>query len=98
MSGDPSRAATMTSGSCLRMMPSAYAPLAIGAIPAESYPRYSSLERPSRMTGEALPLPTYPTMPHMKPVLYQNRFVGASRVARGEGDLAGGQGFESASG
>src|SRR6266480_1223458 len=39
------------------------------------------------MTGEALPEPTYPTMPHMKPVLYQNRFFCSSRAIGREGNL-----------
>src|SRR5207245_6195834 len=35
------------------------------AIPAESYPRYSSRRRPGRMKESASRWPTYPTIPHM---------------------------------
>jgi hypothetical protein len=35
------------------------------ASPAESYPRYSSLRRPSTRMGVAARGPTYPTIPHM---------------------------------
>ena len=35
------------------------------AMPVESYPRYSSLERPSRIMGAACLLPANPTIPHM---------------------------------
>src|ERR1044072_4423463 len=35
------------------------------AMPAESYPRYSSFLNPSRMTGTTCLFPTYPTIPHI---------------------------------
>ena len=35
------------------------------AIPAESYPLYSSLESPSKITGAACLSPIYPTIPHI---------------------------------
>src|SRR5208337_494709 len=34
------------------------------AIPNESYPRYSSFFKPSRIRGAACRLPMYPTIPH----------------------------------
>jgi len=34
------------------------------AIPNESYPRYSSLFKPSIRTGAALAVPLYPKIPH----------------------------------
>src|SRR5581483_10997085 len=54
----------------LRSLPSARrtwspSPLPATAMPAESYPRYSSRLSPSRMTGTTRFLPTYPTMPHI---------------------------------
>src|ERR1035437_4929097 len=60
----------MTS-SRLRSLPSARrscspSPSPATAIPAESYPRYSSRRKPSMMIGTTLFLPTYPTMPHIK--------------------------------
>jgi hypothetical protein len=36
------------------------------AMPAESYPRYSSRVSPSTRIGAAFWLPTYPTIPHMR--------------------------------
>src|SRR6266496_2029382 len=70
----------MTS-SKLRSLPSARriwrpSPLPQTAIPAESYPRYSSRRSPSRMTGTTRFLPTYPTIPHMPVTPAQ--FVGRS--------------------
>src|SRR5579872_6868449 len=41
-------------------------PLPATAMPAESYPRYSSRRRPSIMIGTTLFLPTYPTIPHIR--------------------------------
>ncbi len=35
------------------------------AIPAESYPLYSSLESPSSIIGAAFSTPIYPTIPHI---------------------------------
>ena len=32
---------------------------------AESYPRYSSFDNPSKIIGAACSLPTYPTIPHI---------------------------------
>src|SRR6202051_2829890 len=60
----------MTS-SRLRSLPSARrscnpSPFPPTAIPAESYPRYSSRRSPSIMIGTTLFLPTYPTMPHIR--------------------------------
>src|ERR1700680_1935803 len=60
----------MTS-SRLRSFPSARRncsplPFPATAIPAESYPRYSSRRSPSIMIGTTLFLPTYPTMPHIR--------------------------------
>src|ERR1700694_2403909 len=54
----------------LRSLPSARrscspVPFPATAIPAETYPRYSSRRRPSMMIGTTLFLPTYPTMPHI---------------------------------
>src|SRR5579859_3769410 len=54
----------------LRSLPSARricrpSPLPSTAIPAESYPRYSSRRSPSMMMGTTLLLPTYPTIPHI---------------------------------
>ena len=37
----------------------------INAIPAESYPRYSSFRKPSKTGVSASSLPVYPTMPHI---------------------------------
>ena len=45
------------------------------ASPAESYPRYSSLERPSRRTGAASLLPVYPTIPHISCLLFYRYLV-----------------------
>ena len=45
------------------------APSATTAIPAESYPRYSSRRSPSMTTSRACWYPTYPTIPHMHPSL-----------------------------
>src|SRR5262245_38695258 len=45
------------------------APSVSRATPAESYPRYSSLRRPSRTTSSACFDPTYPTIPHMAATL-----------------------------
>src|SRR6476620_10962792 len=53
------------------------------ATPAESYPRYSSLARPSITTSRALPStlgPTYPTTPHMPASLMAR----ATRPAHGQ--------------
>ena len=42
---------------------------AMTAIPAESYPRYSKRFSPPRSTSRLLSVPTYPTIPHMHPIL-----------------------------
>src|SRR6188474_55271 len=39
------------------------------ATPAESYPRYSSRDRPARRMAWLSRGPTYPTIPHMRPIL-----------------------------
>src|SRR5215467_5148469 len=73
----------MTS-SRLRSLPSARlicnpSPLPPTAIPAESYPRYSSRLSPSRMTGTTRFLPTYPTIPHIASLLQNDCGKNTSR-------------------
>src|SRR5215207_5467795 len=71
--------ATVAAGSCrsartfsrFASLPAFFAevssPSATTAIPAESYPRYSSRRSPSRTTSRASCGPTYPTIPHIGP-------------------------------
>src|SRR6185503_7052329 len=55
-------------------------PFCTTAMPAESYPRYSSLRSPSTITGTASRDPTYPTIPHMW-LVPRRRRNGSVRVA-----------------
>src|SRR5699024_5688567 len=56
-------------------------PFLITAMPAESYPLYSSFFSPSKITSLALPLPTYPTIPHLFFLLHEFFFYQLCQTA-----------------
>src|SRR5438477_6142600 len=68
----------------LRSLPSARricspSPLPATAMPAESYPRYSSRFSPSMMTGTTRLLPTYPTIPHIG-LVYEHKVFDSPKL------------------